>query len=74
MCGQKEGYIMSAINSFFDKQLESLVKSEVGRTLIVFKGFGIEQIQHIITHPCSVLNDLSILQDGYLNLNVLNSK
>lgn len=74
MCGQKEGYIMSAINSYFDKQLESLIKSEVGRTLIVFKGFGIEQIQQIITHPCSVLNDLSILQDGYLNLNALNSK
>ena len=65
---------MSAINSYFDKQLESLIKSEVGRTLIVFKGFGIEQIQQIITHPCSVLNDLSILQDGYLNLNALNSK
>lgn len=65
---------MSTISSYFATQLNSLVGSHSGHVLIIFKGFAVEQMRQIIVHPCSILNDLSILQGGYLDLEILNNK
>lgn len=50
----------STIGQYFSNRVEELISEFTGHTLIFFKGFGLEQIRFLITHPNSLL-DLFVL-------------
>ncbi len=58
----------STIGQYFSNRVEELISEFTGHTLIFFKGFGLEQIRFLITHPNSLLDDASLLHDGFLDL------
>lgn len=59
---------------YFSNRVEEIISKETGHTLIFFKGFGVKQIQQLITHPNALLNDVSLLHGEFLNLEALNNK
>ena len=61
----------STIGQYFSNRVEELISEFTGHTLIFFKGFGLEQIRFLITHPNSLLDDASLLHDGFLDLDTL---
>ena len=63
---------MHGLDKIFSNRVQNIIGKFPGHTLIFFKGFGIEQIYQIITHPNSLLQDLQLLRDGHLNLRLLN--
>lgn len=65
---------MSTFDDFFAARVQEIVSEFDDGTLIFFKGFAIPQIQQLISHPNSLLNDQSLLQGGYLDINALNDK
>lgn len=65
---------MSTISKYFSERVEEMITRFSGRTLLFYKGFGVEQIRQLITHPNSLLNDPSLLHDEYLDLAVLDDK
>lgn len=62
---------MSALHTHFSGQVEHFIAKFPGHTLIFFKGFGVEQIQQLITHSNSLLNNASLLENGYINYEAL---
>ena len=62
---------MSALHTHFSGQVEHFIAKFPGHTLIFFKGFGVEQIQQSITHSNSLLNNASLLENGYINYEAL---
>lgn len=64
----------TTIRDYFSIRLEEIISEFPGNTLIIFKGFGLEQIQQLIIHPNALLNDLSLLNEGSLDLNALEDK
>lgn len=65
---------MSAFNEHFASRLEAIISEYPDQTLIFFKGFALPQIQQLIVHPNSLLNDPALLQNGYLSVDSLNDK
>ena len=61
----------STIGQFFSNRVEELISEFTGHTLIFFKGFGLEQIRFLITHPNSLLDDASLLHEGFLDLEAI---
>ena len=61
----------TTIRDYFSIRLEEIISEFPGNTLIIFKGLGLEQIQQLIIHPNALLNDLSLLNEGSLDLNAL---
>ena len=64
----------STIGQFFSNRVEELISEFTGHTLIFFKGFGLEQIRFLITHPNSLLDDASLLHDGFLDLEAIDDR
>ena len=64
----------TTIRDYFSIRLEEIISEFPGNTLIIFKGLGLEQIQQLIIHPNALLNDLSLLNEGSLDLNALEDK
>ena len=52
----------STIGQYFSNRVEELISEFTGHTLIFFKGFGLEQIRFLITHPNSLLDDASLFE------------
>lgn len=73
---RKEGCIMSTttIHSLFTDRVNDIVSKYNGRSLIIFKGFGVDQIRQLIIHPNSILNDNALLQGDYLDLGILDDR
>ena len=65
---------MSRFFEYFSGRIEEFIANYSGRTLIFFKGFAIEQVQQLISHPNSILNDLSLFQMGHLDLELLEDR
>lgn len=65
---------MLTFDDFFATHVHKFVSEFDDGTLIFFKGFAVPQIQQLISHPNSLLNDQSLIQGGYLDFNVLNDK
>lgn len=64
----------STIGQYFSNRVEELISEFTGHTLIFFKGFGLEQIRFLITHPNSLLDDASLLHDGFLDLEAIDDR
>lgn len=64
----------STINRYFSDCVEKFISEFPGNTLIFFKGFGIEQIRQLVVHPNSILNDSSLLNDNYIDFEMLEYK
>ena len=62
------------ISECFSERIDEIISGFSGKTLVFFKGFGIEQVRQLIIHPHSILNDPTLLQNGFLNLKEINSK
>lgn len=60
-----------SIEQHFSHRIEALISDFTGNTLLFFKGFGIQQIQQLIKHPNSLLDDDSLLHDGLLDFAAL---
>lgn len=60
---------MSSMNECFSKRLEELIDEFPEHNLIFFKGFGIEQMRQLVTHANAILNDETLLQNEYLDIN-----
>ena len=65
---------MPSFDDFFAARVQEIVSEFDDGTLIFLKGFAIPQIQQLIRHPNSLLNDQSLLQDGYLDVDALNDR
>ena len=65
---------MSSMNECFSKRLEELIDEFPEHNLIFFKGFGIEQMRQLVTHANAILNDETLLQNEYLDINALDDK
>lgn len=65
---------MPSFDDFFAVRVQEIVSEFDDGTLIFLKGFAIPQIQQLIRHPNSLLNDQSLLQDGYLDVDALNDR
>lgn len=65
---------MTTFDDFFAARVQKIVSEFDDNTLLFFKGFAVAQLQQLIGHPNSLLNDQSLIQDGYLDLNALNDK
>lgn len=63
-----------SIEQHFSHRIEALISDFTGNTLLFFKGFGIQQIQQLIKHPNSLLDDDSLLHDGLLDFAALDDK
>ena len=63
-----------SIEQHFSHRIEALISDFTGSTLLFFKGFGIQQIQQLIKHPNSLLDDDSLLHDGLLDFAALDDK
>lgn len=63
-----------SIEQHFSHRIEALISDFAGNTLLFFKGFGIQQIQQLIKHPNSLLDDDSLLHDGLLDFAALDDK
>lgn len=61
-------------HEYFASRLENIISEFSGQTLIVFKGFALPQIKQIVENPYALLNDLTLLENGYLNIEALNDK
>lgn len=64
----------STIGQYFSNRVEELISEFTGHTLIFFKGFGLEQIRFLITHPNSLLDDASLLHEGFLDLEAIDDR
>lgn len=64
----------STIGQYFSNRVEELISEFTGHTLIFFKGFGLEQIRFLITHPNSLLDDASLLHKGFLDLEAIDDR
>lgn len=64
----------TTIDGYFSDRVEELISKFAGRTLIFFKGFGLEQIRFLITHPNSLLDDASLLHKGFLDLEAIDDR
>ena len=64
---------MSSFDEFFALRIDEITSEYSGHTLIFFKGFPSAQNQCLISHPMSLLNDSSLLKDGYIDLSALNN-
>lgn len=66
---------MISFQKYFENRVEELIRNSGNQTFFVFRGFEIEQIQYLISHPNSILNDTTLLRDGFLDLSIVeNSK
>lgn len=64
----------TTIHSLFTDRVNDIVSKYNGRSLIIFKGFGVDQIRQLIIHPNSILNDNALLQGDYLDLGILDDR
>lgn len=64
----------STIERYFHNRVEELIAEFTGHTLIFFKGFGLNQIQQLISHPNSLLNDETLLHEKFLDLDAIDDK
>lgn len=62
---------MKEMRDYFDSFLNSIITQYSGKTLIFFKGFAISQLEQIIAHPDTVINNPALISNGCLDLNVL---
>lgn len=66
---------MISFQEYFEKRVEELIGNSGNQTFFVFRGFEIEQIKYLVSHPNSILNDTALVQNGYLDLSTVeNSK
>ena len=65
---------MSAFEHYFAIRVNEIVSKHKDNTLIFFKGFNLEQTRFLITHPHSLLNDLELLENGYVSIESLGEK
>lgn len=65
---------MKNMRSCFENRVNSILSNCCGKTLLCFKGFANEQIEQLIVHPRSLLNDPSLIKDGFLDVDELNDK
>ena len=67
--------VMISFQKYFENRVEELIRNSGNQTFFVFRGFEIEQIQYLISHPNSIHNDTTLLRDGFLDLSIVeNSK
>lgn len=67
--------VMISFQEYFEKRVEELIGNSGNQTFFVFRGFEIEQIKYLVSHPNSILNDTALVQNGYLDLSTVeNSK
>lgn len=67
--------VMISFQKYFENRVEELIRNSGNQTFFVFRGFEIEQIQYLVSHPNSILNDTTLLRDGFLDLSIVeNSK
>lgn len=62
---------MLDFNTLFSSKLDDLITQVDDRSIIIFKGFDVEQIRVLIAHQNSINNDLSIIDNDSLNLHKL---
>ena len=48
---------MISFQKYFENRVEELISNSRSQTFFVFRGFDIEQIQYLISHQNSILND-----------------
>ena len=65
---------MNSFCSFFSERIGEIISQFSGHTLIFFKGFGIEQIRQLISHPDALINDSSLLSEEYLDIEALGER
>lgn len=64
---------MVSFEKYFENRVEELLNTNEDRVFFVFRGFGIEQVQFLISHSNSILNNTDLLGKGFLDLSVLES-
>lgn len=62
---------MISFQKYFENKVEELIKDSKEQTFFVFRGFNVEQVKYLINHKYSILNDTMLLENGFLNLAVL---
>lgn len=55
---------MISFQEYFEKRVEELIGNSGNQTFFVFRGFEIEQIKYLVSHPNSILNDTALVQNG----------
>ena len=65
---------MLDFNVLFSNKLNELITQADDRTIIIFKGFDIEQIKKMIVHQNSINDDLSMIVNDFLDLNKLQNQ
>lgn len=65
---------MISVNSFFQRRVDEMIAGDKSRTLYFFKGFAIPQLQFLIGHPRSLMNDQDILKSDGLDIEALSDK
>lgn len=62
---------MISFQEYFENRVESLLRNSDIQTFFVFRGFGVQQLHYLINHPNSILPDLSLIENGTLDLSKL---
>lgn len=62
---------MRLFSDMFAAKIEESLERYPENTLIVFKGFAMPQVQQVLAHPRCILQEEEQIQDGYLQLPVL---
>ena len=66
---------MITIDSYFEKQINTLLEQGTNKTIYFFKGFSKKQVLRLINHEKSIFNSNDIInKDGDIDISILNGK